>query len=312
MRIPRSLVAFWIAVLAFAILGVGWLAYLGPIRPRKDLAARSGTEGIPGPSPNLLIAASVGGVWKIPHPGRYGVTPMRYYAARAVAAENLPHIAVMVAGLGYAKSPSLDAVHDLPPAVSLALTPYGAHIATIAAASRAAGHETIMGLPMQVKGEPAATAGDQALRAGSSATHNHERLDWALSRVAGYAGTTDAIGLAAPETYLTHPVATGWLAKHLAADGLFLIVAAPGVGMPPGIAGRRADILIDPGKGIAAEKKALARLGAIAAEKGSALGVLTMPAPRAIRVLAAWCAGLTTQGLALVPVSALATPGAAQ
>ena len=268
--------------------------------------------GIPGPSPILLAASSVDPAWKIPHPGPYGVTPMRYYAARVAPAKNLPHIAIMVAGIGYAKAPSLDAVHDLPPAVSLALTPYGAHIARIAAASRMAGHETIMGLPMQVTGEPAATAGDQALHAGSSTSHDHKRLDWMLSRVAGYAGTTDAIGLAAPETYLTHPVATGWLVKHLAADGLFLVVAARGIKAPPGVAGREADILIDPGQGVAAEKKALARLGAIAMAKGSALGVLTMPAPRAIRVLAAWCAGLKTQGLALVPVSALATQGAAQ
>ncbi|MCF3948369.1 divergent polysaccharide deacetylase family protein [Acidiphilium sp. AL] len=308
MRIPRSLAAFWIAILTIVILGAGWLQYLGPIKSRLHPAPQQGAAGIPAPSPFLLAASPVDPAWKIPHPGPYGVVPMRYYAARAsLPTENLPYIAIMVAGLGDAKAASLAAVRDLPPAVSLALTPYGAHIARIEVAARAAGHETILGLPMQVAGEPATTAGDQALHAGSSAMRNHKRLDWALSRVAGYAGTTDAVGLAAPETYLAHPSAAAWLAKHLAADGVFLIVATPGIKLPSGIAGRRADILIHPSQGVAAEKQALGRLAAIATQKGSAFGVLAMPAPRAIRVLATWCKGLKAHGYTLVPVSALTT-----
>ncbi|HEX7390505.1 MAG TPA: divergent polysaccharide deacetylase family protein [Acidiphilium sp.] len=308
MRIPRALVAFWVVVLAVVAAGAGWLQYLGPIKPPAVPPARQAGNAIPMPSPLLLTASPADPAWKIPHPGPDGVVPMRYYAARAaLPAKNLPYIAIMVAGLGEAEAPSLDAVRELPAAVSLALTPYGAHVGEIADAARAAGHETLMGLPMQVAGEPAATGGNEELRADEPAGWNGKRLDWALSRGAGYAGTTDAIGLTAPETFLADPDAAGWLAWQLAGDGIFLVAATPGIKLPPGVSGRAADVVIDPDQGVTAENTALARLIATAAKSGSAFGVLAAPDPPEIGALAAWCAKLQAEGYTLVPVSTLAT-----
>ncbi|MCW8306564.1 divergent polysaccharide deacetylase family protein [Acidiphilium sp. PA] len=305
-RVPTSLKLFWGCVAAVFVIGVAALQYLGPIKSVPALAARG--NGIPAPSPMLQAASSVDPAWKIPHPGPYGVTPMHYYAARSTAAADQPRVAIMIAGIGYALTPSLAAVHDLPAQISLALSPYAPHDAAIAATARAAGHETIIGLPMQVDGEPTFTAGDDALRAGSAASHNLKRLDWALSRTAGYAGVTDTIGLTVPELFLKHQHAAAWLGDQLARAGVFMIVTSPNVSPPPGVVTGVADVVIDPDTGIAAETAALNRLGTIALAHGHALGVLNRPTGPAIAALAAWCKSLTAAHIALVPVSALALP----
>jgi polysaccharide deacetylase 2 family uncharacterized protein YibQ len=311
-RIQASLKLFWGAVLTVLLVGVAVLQYLGPIKPKPVLAARGETLAIPAPSPLLEATSSVDPRWKIPHPGPYGVAPMHYYAARNTAKSGAPRIAIMIAGIGYALDPSLAAVRDLPPQISLALSPYAAHDDAIATAARAAGHETMIGLPMQVDGEPAITAGDQALRAGSSLPHNLKRLDWALSRAAGYAGVTDAIGMAEPELFLTHPHAAAWLAGHIAQDGVFMVIASPDITAPPGVVARVADASIDPTQGVAAETATLNRLAMIASSKGQALGVLDSPTQPAITALALWCKSLGAAHIALVPVSALTIPPTTQ
>ncbi|MGC9269945.1 divergent polysaccharide deacetylase family protein, partial [Acidiphilium sp.] len=305
-RIPPALKLFWGGVAAVLVIGGAVLQFLGPIPPK--LPPRAADGAIPAPSPLLEMASGVDPHWLIPHPGAYGVLPMQYYAARTVARPDVPRIAIMVAGLGYALGPGLDAVRDLPPAVSLAVSPYGVHDAAIAAAARKAGHETLMGLPMQVDGGPDITAGDRALRAGGSGAHNLERLDWALSRLSGYAGVTDAIGLTVPELFMTHKRAAAWLAGQLTADGLFMVIAEPTIASPDGVDSRSADVVIDPSQGRAAEAASLSQLANTALTRGSALGVLLNPTPPAIAALATWCQSLTGQHIALVPVSALVAP----
>lgn len=309
-EIPRSLQLFWAAVLAILIIGIAWLAYLGPIKQTPHYVARTKTSGIPAVTPLLLTASSLNPEWKIPHPGPYGVTPMRYYAATSPAAHGHPRIAIMIGGIGYALAPSMDAVKDLPPQISLAFSPYGDHIQAIATAARAAGHETIIGLPMQVGHNPDITAGDKALHAASAPAHNHARLDWALSRLTGYAGVTDVIGLDAPETFLAHKRAATWLAAHLAHDGLFMVVASQNAAPPADANIRIANSVINPAQGRAAMAAALKQLETIAQSRGSALGVVLNPTRRSIAQLARWASALNGKGITLVPVSALAAPDA--
>lgn len=305
LAIPRSLKLFWAAIGGIFLVAVLWLQHLGPPAPVQKLAARP-KHGIPPPSPVLLATASVNPLWQIPHPGPYGVTPMQYYAAVKPPATDQPRIAILVGGIGYALAPGLAAVRHLPPQVSLALTPYGAHIQVLATAARMAGHETLMGLPMQVDHQPDVTAGDQAMQVTSLPADNHKRLDWALSRAQGYAGAADVIGLAAPETFLSHRHAATWLAGHLAHDGLFLVVADQNAAPPADADVRIANGIIDPAQGAGAEKAALRQLRTVALARGSALGVLLAPTRRSIAILAAWCKTLSGHSITLVPVSALA------
>lgn len=317
LRVAGSVKLFWGAVVVLTALGMIWLQVLGPIATTAHevmpAPLQRPASGIPAPAPALLVPSPANADWMIPHPGPHGTLPMHYYAAAAVAAaEGSPRIAIMVGGLGEARQPSLAAIDHLPAAVSLALTPYGSHVQAIAEAARKAGHETLMGVPMQTDREPDITEGDKALHEGAPDKVNRQRLDWTLSRTHGYAGVTDEIGMAVEETFLAHDMGRKWLGKNLQSDGLFLVVTSPGAALPTGTKGRIADLIIDPGASKAQETAALNRLGTIAISKGSALGVLATPAPTSVATLAKWCKGLKAQGITLVPVSALATTVTAQ
>lgn len=305
MRVPRGIVAFWVVVLLAAAGGVAWLQYLGP--PHAAAPAETAQRGpIPPPDPRLLKPSRFDATWRVPAKSKSGLVPRHYYAAASSAPPGTPRIAVMVAGLGYSLGPDLAAVNDLPPPVSLAFSPYGSHLAKIAKAARAAGHETLMGIPMRTAEEPAITAGNQALSTSATRSDNARRLDWALSRAAGYAGATDTIGLDAPEIFLTDHDEAQWLLGRIASDGLFFVATRDDVTMPDGVDGRDAETVIAPAAGIAAERLALTTAEDRAKATGSTLVVLTNPAPKAIKALAAWCDGLTQKHVTLVPVSALA------
>lgn len=292
--------------------GLVWLAILGPVRVPADKATGNGperpTHGIPAPNPALLTPSPADATWKIPHTGPHGLMPMHYYAARVATPDGAHRVAIMVGGLGESLEASLAAVKDLPAAVSLALTPYGAHLTNVADAARKAGHEMLMGLAMQTDREPAATEGDDALHDGALVAVNRKRLDWMLSRAAGYAGVTDEIGMKVNETYLTHDLSRQWLGKQLQADGLFLVAVSSDTAVPSGMQGRKADVVIHPDMSAAQQQDALKRLETIAIAKGSALGVVSSPTKGDVATLAQWSKGLAADGVTLVPVSALAAP----
>jgi polysaccharide deacetylase 2 family uncharacterized protein YibQ len=221
-------------------------------------------------------------------------------SASSAAAAPPPKLGVMIAGIGYAEAPSMAAV-DLPAAVSLALSPYGPHIAMISEAARKAGHELIMGLPMQPNDTPASNEGPQALDPDSARAHNQKRLDWALAQAAGYDGVTNALGTANGGGFMKRHSARAWLTRALAARHLFFIDTGPAPEARV-LPGRAAAVLIDPDQGIAATKAALRRLMSDARASGSALAVVTEPAPTTIELLKSWLKQASDGGMTLVPV----------
>ncbi len=310
-RIARSVGRFWAGTGLATVIGGAILAALGPPQPAKparpELVRHLYHGAIPPPNPKLLVASPANPAWMIPR--QSGKTkPMAYYAAPAHLSNGLHRVAILVGGIGEALKPSLDAVTSLPPSVSLALTPYGPHVQDVAAAARKAGHETLLGLPMETSREPTVTEGDEALHGSELDSVNQRRLDWALSRAAGYAGVTDEIGMTTDETFLSQAMNSQWLGKHLQTTGLFMVTASRGVKLPPGIPGRRADVVIHPEMSGADQLQSLNQLAGVAVVQGSALGVISSPTASDIDILTKWCAGLKAQGLVLVPVSALIAP----
>ncbi|HQU10317.1 MAG TPA: divergent polysaccharide deacetylase family protein, partial [Acidiphilium sp.] len=164
-RIARSVGRFWAGVGLATVIGGATLAVLGsplPAKPPRTTLLRHLYHGaIPPPDPKLLVGSPANPAWMIPQ--QSGKTsPMTYYAAPAHIADGLHRVAILVGGIGEALTPSLDAVTSLPPSVSLALTPYGPHLQQVAIAARKAGHETLLGLPMETSREPTVTEGDEA------------------------------------------------------------------------------------------------------------------------------------------------------
>jgi uncharacterized protein len=265
---------------------------------------------IPAPNPALLGPAVTNPGWQVPRIGPDGLTPMHAYAA-TVPSGSGPRVAILVAGLGDDDAESQEALTMLPTAVSLGLTPYGAHIVDIAALARASGHEIILEIPMQAKNPATENAGNEALVMAGPITFDQPMLDWNFSKFQGYAGVTDAIGASQGAGFMNNPNAKAWLLQEVADKGLFFIDARQ-TGTTPYAWNRTADVVIDPAGAPQNEATQLISLTARAKMQGSALGILMIPTPNSIQMLQSWAQSLAVQGITLVPVSALVLPPTAQ
>lgn len=263
----------------------------------------AGNAPVPGPLPGLLVASASNPAWLVPQIDKAGLTPMQAYAASMTPPSpavlpSAPRIAIMVAGLGDDIAQSLTVASLLPPQVSLALVPSGAQLAATESAARANGHETILVLPMA------------ALLTGAPMNQNQSTLDWAMSRVQGYAGVTDAFGPDMSGGFMADPNSKAWLLTNIASRGLFYVEGDTGAGPSPLTYGRTADVVIDGAAGAAAETAAFGELTGDAQAQQSALGILVNPDDASIKALADWIKSLASQDIQLTPVSALAQPPA--
>jgi polysaccharide deacetylase 2 family uncharacterized protein YibQ len=282
-----------------------------PLPPADpEMALTGGLDTVPpphgapiaSPNPALLAASTVDPRWQIPRIAADGATPMQVYAASqlpppdsAILPPDVPRVAMIIAGLRDDPTLTQQAI-ALPSEFSLGLSPYGKTVTQEAAAARAAGHETLLLLPMP------------GLLAGAPEAQNRATLDWALSQFQGYAGVTDAFGPAMGGGFMADPAARAWLLTRIARAGLFYIEGDPNAGTPPFAAGATADIVIDASDGPDDELVKLAALVTDAESQHSALGIMLNPTPEALRDLAEWSDTLVNEDILLVPVSALVQP----
>jgi polysaccharide deacetylase 2 family uncharacterized protein YibQ len=257
---------------------------------------------IPSPSPKLLTASAINHQWLIPRIGADGATPMQTYAASQLppAAADLlppdaPRIALIVAGLGDDLALAQVAA-SLPPQISLALSPYGKTVVQAAAAARAAGHETLLILPMP------------GLLAAAPEQQNQATFDWSMAQWQGYAGVTDAFGPAMGGGFMANDTAKTWLLTDIARRGLFYIEGDLNAGAAPYVTSRSADIVLDDGQNQADEAAKLGSLVTVAESQHAALGIMLNPTPAALRTLAGWTDTLANEDILLVPASALVLP----
>ena len=141
---------------------------------------------------------------------------------------------------------------------------------------------------------------------------NHIRLEWALSRVAGYAGATGALGGLRGERFASLPEQINPVLDELARRGLLYVDARQGAAPAPFVWGRDIDLVIDDPSGAADIDDKLGQLVRLARDKGSALGLAAAVRPVTTARIAAWANGLAGDGVALAPVSALVRPPVAR
>ena len=282
-----------------------------PSRP-APVPARAAEAGIPAPLAALQEPAPDFRGEMLPRIAPDGRMPMQVYAAAFDPTDKRPRVAVLLAGIGMAEIFSEEAIRATPPAISLAFSPYARRPARLLEVARAIGHETLVSIPMEPLGYPLNDAGTRSLLTGLPPAKNHERLEWTLSRIAGYVGATAAMSGLRGERFGASEQMNPVL-DELAARGLLYVDPRP-VAMRPGSPSsarpglRVADLVIDdPPVRLDIEVK-LARLEQVARDRGSALGVAGTAGPVLVERLTAWTATLASRGIALVPVSALVPP----
>ena len=127
-----------------------------------------------------------------------GLKPVTAYAAGTGAdrarAARMPSIAIVIGGLGVGAAKTSDAIMNLPPAVTLAFTPYGSDPSKLAERARAQRHEILLQVPMEPFDYPDNDPGPQTLLSTLGAEQNLDRLHWHLSRFQGYAGLANFMG----------------------------------------------------------------------------------------------------------------------
>ncbi|MGB8275593.1 MAG: divergent polysaccharide deacetylase family protein, partial [Alphaproteobacteria bacterium] len=144
-----------------------------------------------GPDPALLERGREGMLPTIAPDGRQ---PWRYYARPFDDKDKRPRIAVVVSDLGLSSAATETAIQQLPGSVTLAFSPYAKNLEEWTRLARVAGHEVFLNLPMEPVDYPEQDPGPYALLTSIDPKQNLFRMDWLLSRAAGYAGVTNHMG----------------------------------------------------------------------------------------------------------------------
>jgi hypothetical protein len=236
-----------------------------------------------------------------------GLKPFTVYAAEAdrAKAAKMPVVAIVIGGLGVGAAKTTDAIMKLPPAVTLAFTPYGSDPGKLAMRARAQRHEILLQIPMEPFDYPDNDPGPQTLLATLGPEQNLDRLYWHLSRFQGYAGIANFMGARFVATdAVMQPVIREAAKRGLGYfdDGASPRSVAPSLAAGQTLPFAKADVSIDAVPTPAEIDHALAKLESLAKERGIAVGVASA-LPISIERIAAWVKALDSHGIMLVPLT---------
>lgn len=279
------------------------------VKPATPLPAPPANETGPVTLPEVPVAELVeesqyGPLPKVAADGR---RPIEVYARPSFyagsGAGGPPRVAVLLVGLGLPDSPPASVIKGLPGPVSIAYGAYGRSLQDAVKYARADGHEVLLQIPLEPNDYPKVDPGPHTLLTTLPPEENMKRLQWLMSRYAGYVGVTNQMGskFEATQDSLT-PVLEEVKRRGLlyVDDGSVPASNTGQIGNTIGLDFAVASVQIDGGD----VAKQLAKLEATAKEKGAAIGVVKVKLGTA-KQLADWAAKLQSKGIVLVPVSAV-------
>jgi polysaccharide deacetylase 2 family uncharacterized protein YibQ len=272
-----------------------------------DAAEKGGADAAPGMMASIdqrLLEKSHYGMIPVVSDG---LKPFTVYAAEAdrAKAARMPVVSIVVGGLGVGAAKTTDAIMKLPPAVTLAFTPYGSDPGKLAERARAQRHEILLQVPMEPFDYPDNDPGPQTLLTTLAPEQNLDRLYWHLSRFQGYAGIANFMGA----RFVVADAAMQPIVREAAKRGLgFLddgssprsVAASLAAGQTMPFA--RADISIDAVPTAVEIDRALAKLENLAKERGTAIGIASA-LPISIERIGVWIKTLESHGVMLVPLT---------
>jgi hypothetical protein len=247
----------------------------------------------------------------IPRIAPDGTRPAEVYARPPSPTANKkggPRIAIVLTGLGVSANLTQQAIERLPGPVTLAFQPYGADVERVATSARAQGHEILLQAPMEPFDYPDNDPGPQTLLTSVAMEQNMDRLYWLMSRFQAYVGVINYMG----SRFTSTEQALAPVLKETARRGLiFVDDGSSARSLASQIAGAnnvpftKAEIALDAVPTVAQIDRALARLEAVARERGLAVGVAAAM-PASIERIALWAKTAEGRGVVLVPISAVA------
>jgi uncharacterized protein len=282
---------------------------------RQEVAVGAGDAGgdEPGSAPSGAPLAGIDG--RLLEKSRYGMIPvaadgLKSFTAYAASADQakaarMPVVAIVIGGLGVGAAKTTDAIMKLPPAVTLAFTPYGADPGKLAERARAQRHEILLQLPMEPYDYPDNDPGPQTLLATLAPDQNIDRLYWHLSRLQGYVGVANFMGARFVATDAAmQPIVSETAKRGLAFfdDGAAPRSVAGSLATGQAMPFAKGDVTIDAVPTAVEIDGALKKLESLAKERGYAIGTASAM-PVSIDRIGAWIKGLDRSGILLVPLT---------
>lgn len=256
------------------------------------------------PASGLSEASPQGALPQIAEDGR---KPMDVYAG-AEPKKIGPRVAIVIGGLGISARMTSAALDALPPEVTLSFRPYAGDVAHWASEARKRGHEILIEVPMEPYDFPDSDPGQYTLRVGTDSSANIQRLNWALTRISGYAGATNLLGA----RFLGDREALDPVLKTLATRGVLFFdngsvqnSVAREVAATDGTAFVAADETIDSIQSAMEIDQRLEQLVAAAKSKGTATGIGYVYYPVTVERVVLWSRTLPSKGVVLAPLTAV-------
>jgi polysaccharide deacetylase 2 family uncharacterized protein YibQ len=236
-----------------------------------------------------------------------GLKPFTVYAAEAdrARAAKMPVVSIVVGGLGVGAAKTTEAIMKLPPAVTLAFTPYGSDPGKLAERARAQRHEILLQIPMEPFDYPDNDPGPQTLLTSLNSEQNLDRMYWHMSRFQGYAGIANFMGgRFVVADAMMQPIVREAAKRGLGYfdDGTSPRSVAASAAASQAMPFAKADVGVDVVPTAAEIDRALANLESIARERGVAVGVASA-LPVSIERIAVWTKTLENHGIMLVPLT---------
>ena len=243
-----------------------------------------------------------------PPPRFAGVADMKAKVtpySKAAAAKTDPKtgrtskITIVVRDLGLNAAATEAAITKLPPAVTLSFSPYAPNLRKLLEKAKAAGHEVLVGLPMESKQFPAEDPGPLGLMTALDSKKNAERIDTILRSAPGALGVDDDMG----SKFRESETAMGEVFAKLKEKKLIYVQTEPGTRLgEAGVPNAVADVIVDERPFRAAIDARFDYAEKLAKFQGSAVVVMG-PKPVSFERLAMWLDTLNAKQILLTPVS---------
>ena len=194
----------------------------------------------------------------------------------------------------------------LPPLVTMSFLPYAPEVARQVQEAQERGHEIIVHVPMEPENGNV-DPGPNALRVGDSNAEILRRLDWSLSRFSGYVGINNHMG----SKFTQDAQAMRSVLEALKARGLLFLdsrttPASVGAKLARelGLPTLERDVFLD---NVDSREAVAARLAEVArtARRDGYVIAIGHPRDATLDVLERWTRDAESEGLALVPLSAV-------
>lgn len=284
--------------------------------PVEEAQAAPAEEETPAEDINIhaLPKAPIAGIFETTPAGQVpvanlqtGLTPFDAYKKPITPVPGRPMIGIIFLGAGLSESLTRGITEDLPPEISLAVSPYALAPGQWMDQIRDDGHEVWLTLPLQNDTYPEPDPGPNTILSSVSIEQNQDRLMKILASGAGYAGviSLDDHHFTAESTDIV-PVL-----QQIFGRGLAFIDGRPdrpffgmGLAKTQSYPYADSDMTIGEDTPLPAIKAQLTILEAAATRKGGAIAYV-YPTPASIAAIAEWSKTLPDRGLQLAPASAL-------